>query len=108
VPGIEARVLQPRQPLYNTANEYLDELERRAGVVAARTTGWRYYTEVLAKWAIKSIGRPQRCVPADFEGRSFAAMFDSSKAERQLAGPVKDRETLIRKGVHIPVDEFFR
>jgi len=71
VPGIEA-VLQPRQCPCITANEYLDELERRAGIeVAARTyTGWRYYTEALAKWAIKSIGHdPNAVFPsyADFE-----------------------------------------
>ena len=97
-----------------TANEYLDELERQAGIKLRRVPmpGWRYYTEALAKWAIKSIGRdPNAVFPsyADFEGRSFAAMFDSSKAERQLGwSPVKERETLIRKGVHVPVDEFFR
>lgn len=96
-----------------TANEYLDELENRAGIKLRRvpTPGWRAYTEAVAKWAIKSVGRdPNVTMPsyAECEGRSCAALFDCSKAERRLGwSPVKDRETIIHKGIHLPVDEFF-
>ncbi|MBD1939487.1 NAD-dependent epimerase/dehydratase family protein [Microcoleus sp. FACHB-68] len=96
-----------------TANEYLDELENRAGIKLRRvpTPGWRAYTEAVAKWAIKSVGRdPNVALPsyAECEGRSCAARFDASKAERRLGwSPVKDRETIIYKGIYLPVDEFF-
>lgn len=96
-----------------TANEYLDEFERRAGLKLRRvpTSGWSSYTEALVKWAIKRIGRdPNAAFPsyADCEGRSFAAVLDSSKAEHQLGwSPVKDRETIIYKGINLAVDEFF-
>jgi len=60
---------------------------------------------------VKSLGRdPNAAFPsyADWEGRSFAAVFDSSKAERQLGWtPTKDRITLIKEGIHAPADAFF-
>lgn len=114
VPGIEGESYNLCSAPCITANEYLDEFEQRAGVKLRRvpTAAVRNYTEALGKWAIKSIGRdPNTAFPsmADFEGRSLAAVFDYSKAERQIGwSPVKDRETLIKEGIHLPVDEFFR
>lgn len=113
VPGIEGESYNLTSTACITANEYLDEFEHKAGIKLRRvpTAAWRVYISALAKWAIKSIGRdPNAAFPsyADYEGRSFAALFESSKAERQLGWcPVKDRETLIRQGIHIPVEEFF-
>ncbi|WP_290879958.1 NAD-dependent epimerase/dehydratase family protein [Fischerella sp.] len=114
VPGIEGESYNLASTPCITANEYLDEFERQANIKLRRvaTSAWKSYTEALFKWAIKSIGRdPNAAFPsyADCEGRSFAARFDSSKAEHQLGwSPVKDRETIIREGIHIPVEEFFR
>jgi hypothetical protein len=87
-------------------------LERRAGIKLKRlpTPGWRYYIEALGKWAIKATGGdPNAAFPsyADGQGRSFASPFDASKAEQFLGWlPTKDRKTLIREGIHVPVDEF--
>lgn len=114
VPGIEGESYNLTSAPCITANKYLDEFEQRAGVKLRRvpTAAVRNYTEALGKWAIKSIGRdPNAAFPsyADCEGRSLAAVFDYSKAERQLGwSPVKDRETLIKEGIHLPIDEFFR
>ena len=45
---------------------------------------------------------------ADWEGRNFASVFDASKAEQMLDwSPVKDRTTLVREGIHVPVEEHF-
>ena len=114
VPGIEGESYNLTSTACITANEYLDEFERKAGIKLRRVPTWpgSVYTSAIAKWAIKRIGRdPNAAFPsyADIEGRSFAAPFDSSKAERQLGwSPVKEREILIREGIHAPVDEFFR
>ncbi len=114
VPGIEGESYNLASNACITANEYLDEFERQANIKLRRvpTSAVSSYTEAVFKWAIKSIGRdPNAAFPsyADCEGRSFAATFDSSKAERQLGwSPIKDRETIIREGVHVPVEEFFR
>ena len=113
VSGIEGESYNLTSTACITANEYLDEFERQAGIKLRRvpTPSWRYYTAALAKWAIKSIGRdPNTAFPsyAECEGRSLAAVFDYSKAERQLGWlPIKDRETIIREGIHVPVNEFF-
>jgi nucleoside-diphosphate-sugar epimerase/predicted dehydrogenase len=112
IPGIEGESYNLASTPCINANEYLDEFEQFAGLKLRRvpTPAWRTYTESIAKWAIKSIGRdPNAAFPsyADCEGRSFAAVFDSSKAERQLGwSPVKDRDTIIRQGIHVPVKEF--
>ncbi|HAX76125.1 MAG TPA: dehydrogenase [Cyanobacteria bacterium UBA11372] len=114
VPGIEGESYNLTSTACITANEYLNEFEHKAGIKLRRvpTEAWRVYTSAIVKWAIKSIGRdPNAAFPsyADCEGRSFAALFDSSKAERQLSwSPVKERETLIKEGIHVPVNESFR
>ncbi len=95
-----------------TANEYLDELERRAGIKLRRVPmpSWRSYTEAMGKWAVKAIGKtPGVLMPsyADWQGRSFASRFDASKAEQALDWhPAKDRATLVAVGIHGPADEF--
>ncbi|MEB3277980.1 MAG: NAD-dependent epimerase/dehydratase family protein [Lyngbya sp.] len=114
VPGIEGKSYNLTSEPCITAHEYLDEFERQAGIKFRRvpTSSVNYYIGSLAKWAIKSIGRdPNAAFPslADCKGRSFASPFDSSKAERELGwSPVKDRETLIREGIQVPVDEFLK
>ena len=113
VPGIEGESFNLTSAPCITTNDYLDEFESKAGLQLRRvpTAAWRSYGESLIKWVIKKIGRdPNVAFPsyADWEGRSFAAVFDSSKAEKQLGwSPVKDRETIIREAIHVPVDEFF-
>lgn len=95
-----------------TANEYLDELERRAGIKLKRVPmpSWRSYTEAMGKWVVKAIGKdPAATMPsyADWQGRGFAARFDASKAEKELDWqPVSDRQKLVADGIHGPADEF--
>lgn len=96
-----------------TANEYLDAVERHAGVKIRRVpvSAPRAYATALSKYAIKALGRdPRALLPsyADCEGRSFAARFDASKAERELGWrPEKRREVLVREGIERPVREYF-
>ena len=113
VEGIEGESFNLTADPCITANEYLDELERRAQVKIRRVpvAGWRAYVNAMAKYAVKAVGRnPNAVLPsyADQEGRNFAAVFDSTKAERVLSWePAKDRETLVRVGIHEPVEEHF-
>lgn len=95
-----------------TANDYLDELERRAGVKLRRVPmpAWRSYVESIGKWAIKTVGRdPNATLPSyvDWRGRNFASVFDASKAQQELGWqPINDRGRLIEEGIYGPVDEF--
>lgn len=95
-----------------TANDYLDELENRAKIKFKRVyvSPGQSYIESMIKWTIKSIGGNRDVAFPSFaecEGRSFSASFDSSKAEQELGWfPIKDRETIIKEGIYIPVDEF--
>ncbi len=112
IPGIEGESYNLTSQPCITASEYLDEFEHHAGIKIKRvpTPSWRYFAEALGKWAIKSIGRdPNAAFPsyADCQGRSFAATFDASKAEKELGWcPVQDRQTLVKEGIYVPVDEF--
>ncbi len=112
-PGIEGESYNLCGPERITANEYLDAFEEHAGLAIKRipTSSARYFVEALGKWVIKTIGRdPNAAVPSygDWEGRTFAADFDCRKAREELDwSPADDRETLIREGIQVPVDEFF-
>lgn len=111
-PGAEGQSYNLTADPCITANEYLDELERRAGIKLRRVPmpPVRSYIESLGKFVLKSVGRdPNVVFPSfvDWRGRTFASTFDASKAERELDWhPVKDRRTLVEVGIHGPADEF--
>ncbi len=113
MPGIEGRSYNLVGPPLLTANDYLDELEARAGIKLRRvpTSSWQYYGEALAKWAIKKVGRDpnaRRPTFADWDGRTFAATLDGARAESELGWkPTRDRDVLVREGVWAPTDEWF-
>ncbi|MBK6919137.1 MAG: NAD-dependent epimerase/dehydratase family protein [Deltaproteobacteria bacterium] len=112
-PGIEGRSYNLVGPPVLTANDYLDALEQRAGIRLRRipTTSRTYFTEALAKWALKKVGRDphaRRPTLADAEGRTFAATLDGGRAERELGwAPTRDRDAIIRDGVIVPTEEWF-
>jgi len=113
MPGIDGRSYNLVGPPLLTANEYLDELEARAGIKLRRvpTSSWQYYGEALAKWAIKKVGRDanaRRPTFADWDGRTFAATLDGARAETELGWrPCRDRDVLVREGIWVPTDEWF-
>ncbi|MCA9576275.1 MAG: NAD-dependent epimerase/dehydratase family protein [Polyangiales bacterium] len=96
-----------------TASEYLDEVERHAGVSIRRVpvSAPRAFVTAWSKYAIKALGGDPRALQpsyADCEGRSFAATFDCSKAARELGWlPEQRRERLVAEGIHRPVEEHF-
>ncbi len=95
-----------------SGNEYLDALERHAGIHIKRVvaTPAQLFLEESAKWLIKSAGRDasaRRPSWYDGDGRTLAAPFDCSAAKRDLGWvPTADKETLIHDGIEVPADEF--
>lgn len=112
-PGILGRSYNLVGPPVITANDYLDELEARAGIRLRRipTTSATYFAEAVAKWALKKVGRDpnaRRPTYAEWDGRSFAATLDGGRAQRELHwSPASDRETIVREGIWVPTDEWF-
>jgi nucleoside-diphosphate-sugar epimerase/predicted dehydrogenase len=96
-----------------SAREYLHELARAAGgqFRVLHRAPWRLYAADLFKWAIKQIVRhPERSLPSyrDWETRTQRATYDCTKARLALDwAPTDDREELIRRGIHLPAEEFF-
>jgi len=97
-----------------SANEYLDELERHAGIKLRRvpTAPWRSYGEAMAKWAIKSMARngtAARPSYSDARSQTFCATFDTAKARKTLSWePTDSKELLVQRGIHEAIDVFFR
>jgi nucleoside-diphosphate-sugar epimerase/predicted dehydrogenase len=95
-----------------TGNEYLDALERHAGIHIKRVvaTPGQLFLEESAKWVIKSAGRDGSArLPSwyDGDGRTLAAPFDCNAAKEDLGWrPTGDRATLVREGIELPADEF--
>lgn len=95
-----------------SAREYLDELERAAGIRLQRipTSPLKFYLVDMLKWLAKVVVRhPERRLPSyrDWESRTQRAVFDCSKAKQRLGWrPVADRGEMVRRGIELPVREF--
>jgi nucleoside-diphosphate-sugar epimerase/predicted dehydrogenase len=93
------------------AREYLDELDRCAGIQVQRhyTPIREFYAIALCKWIVKVLVRhPDRAFPSyrDWESRTQRAIFDCTLAKTQLGWrPVENRAELIRRGIQEPVLE---
>ncbi|MDB4974761.1 MAG: putative dehydrogenase [Myxococcaceae bacterium] len=112
VKGIEGESFNIVGEANITAQQYLDELERAAGIKFTRvpTSVLRYMAEDFGKWIIKTVGRdPARKLPsfADWDGRTMAARFDSTRARQKLQWqPTTDREKVIHEGIAVPASQF--
>ena len=113
-PGIDGQSYNLASKPSISANEYLDEMERTAGIKLKRfaVPAWRLFAASTGKWAVKKVGKDaQASFPSydDCDGRSLAATFDASKAESQLGWhPEQDRAVLLAKGVTEPVRDYIR
>lgn len=113
-PGIDGQSYNLASKPSFSANEYLDEMERTAGIKLKRfpVPAWRLFAASTGKWAVKKVGKDaEASFPSydDCDGRSLAATFDASKAESQLGWhPEQRRDVLLAKGVTEPVREYIR
>jgi len=111
-PGIEGEAFNLVGDPLLSADEYLDEIERCAGLKLQRfpTPIHRFYSESMFKWVVKVLVRhPERELPSyrDWESRTQKALFDCSKAKQTLGWqPASDRAALIEQGIAVPVREW--
>jgi nucleoside-diphosphate-sugar epimerase/predicted dehydrogenase len=112
VDGIEGEAFNLVDEPVLTANDYLDELERAAGVRIARHVRpvWQAYATDVLKWAAKTlIGHPHRQRPSlrACKSRTAAAHFDCTKAKQKLGwSPAEDRQIIIDRGIVAPARVF--
>ncbi len=113
-PGIDGQSYNLVSDPCISANDYLDEMERAAGIKLRRfpVAAWRLFAASTGKWAVKKVGRdPEAFFPSydDCDGRSLAATFDASKARAQLGWkPESDPAVILAKGVTEPVRAYIR
>lgn len=117
VRAIEAKDVEGRcfnlvdEPML-TARQYVAELEShgRLKIDQHATAIAKFYAQDMAKWLVKMMVRhPDRVrVPSyrDWASRGNRAVYDCTTA-RQMLGwqPCGDRQRLIERGIHAPVDE---
>jgi nucleoside-diphosphate-sugar epimerase len=111
VRGIETPAIEGRS--YNlvdipllTARDYLEELQRRTGMVldVRYRSILQFYVTDFAKWLVKLLVRhPDRGrVPSyrDWESRTQKAIFDCSRARSELDWlPASDRQRIADEGI---------
>ena len=111
-PGIEGESFNLVGDPLLCADEYLDEIERAAGLKLQRfhTRIQRFYAEAMLKWVVKvAVRHPEHELPSyrDWESRTQKATFDCSKAKQVLGWqPAADRVRLIEQGIAVPVREW--
>jgi len=111
-PGIEGRSFNLVGDPILSAQEYLDALDRSAGIRIQRhaTSIARFYLLDMMKWVVKvAVRHPERRLPSyrDWESRTGRAVFDCSAAKAALAWkPLADRDEFVRKGIDEPMREF--
>jgi nucleoside-diphosphate-sugar epimerase len=106
VPGIEGRSYNLIDIPLLTARDYLQEMQRLAGVrltIHYRPI-WYFYVSDFAKWAIKlAVRHPDRIrIPSyrDWESRTQKAIFDCERARADLGwAPASDRQRMIDEGI---------
>lgn len=111
-PGIDGHSFNLVGPPLLTANEYLDALDRagRFRIQRHATPIARFYLLDMLKWLVKlAVRHPERRLPSwrDWQSRTGQAVFDCTAAQTALNWqPTADRETLIRCGIELPLQEF--
>ncbi|MCD4673027.1 MAG: Gfo/Idh/MocA family oxidoreductase [Anaerolineaceae bacterium] len=97
---------------YLNAQQYIDNLELCSGCKVKRifTPPWRVFLLETVKWSIKKIGRnPDVGCPslASIKGFAYLAPYDNSFIKDKLGWqPTTDIQSVIRKGIEIPVKQF--
>jgi predicted dehydrogenase/nucleoside-diphosphate-sugar epimerase len=94
-----------------TGNQYLDELERIAGIKVRRlpVPAWRRFVEDIAKYGLKTIAGSERNLPsyAYYVGLSNRARYSPEKTKQRLGWrPRGELAQVVDQGIAAPVAEF--
>ena len=114
LPGLEGRSFNLVADPCLSAQEYLDEVDRIAGLCLRRfeRSIFSFYAIDLFKWIVKVlVGHPETRLPSyrDWESRTQRATFDCSRAKATLGWrPLSDRAELIRLGIEAPLRDLLR
>ena len=114
VAGIEGHSYNLIDAPLVTANDYLDELQQRAGIKLAvyHRPIWRFYLADLGKWLIKvAVRHPDRVrIPSyrDWESRTQKAIFNCDRTRDELGWiPATNREKLFEdRGIDNALDSW--
>jgi predicted dehydrogenase/nucleoside-diphosphate-sugar epimerase len=113
VPGIEGHFYNLIDAPLATANDYLDELQRRAGIklVVYHRAVWRFYLSDLSKWVVKvAVRHPDRVrIPSyrDWESRTQKAIFNCDRTRNELGWtPTANRQKLLDRGIGDALDSW--
>ncbi len=88
-----------------SGNEYLDALERIAGIAVRRPPlpAWRLFAQSVARWGVQWLpGQPGRPLPSYRygDGLSCRATYAADQAKRRLGwAPTADRAVLVERGI---------
>ena len=106
VAGIEGRSYNLIDVPLLTAQDYLKELQQRAGITLTEHYRpiWQFYFSDLTKWIVKlAVRHPDRNrIPSyfDWDSRTQKAFFDCGRARAELGWtPASDRERMIDEGI---------
>lgn len=111
VPGIAGESFNLVGDARLSGNEYLDALERIAGIKIERSPlpAWRLFAQSVVKWGIKVLtARPEHPLPSYryCDGLSCRASYVADLAKRRLGWvPVSDPGVLIERGIAVAVAE---
>jgi nucleoside-diphosphate-sugar epimerase len=94
-----------------TGNQYLDELERIAGIKVKRlpVPAWRRFVEDIAKYGLKTIAGAERNLPsyAYYVGLTNRARYSPDKTKQRLGWqPRGELSQVVSEGIAAPVAEF--
>jgi predicted dehydrogenase/nucleoside-diphosphate-sugar epimerase len=106
VDGIDGRSYNLVDLPLLSARDYLEELQRLAGINLAvfYRPIWRFYVSDLAKWVVKlAVNHPDKArIPSyrDWESRTQNALFDCTRARTELNwAPASNRQRIIDEGI---------
>ena len=109
VPGISGESFNLVGDAGLSGNEYLDALERIAGLTIRRSPlpAWQLFAQSVAKWTLQPLTNgPARPLPSYryVDGLSCRASYRADHAKSRLGwAPVADRSLMIERGIAWPV-----
>ena len=114
VPGIEGQAFLLTSPPLMSARDYVAALSQRmdARIDARPRAAWRnWMSELVKELAKNAIRHPNRRWPTlhDWRCNSHSSRYDGAMTEGTLDWrPVKDKDTMVARGIADAVDWFMR